>query len=217
LPAFFAESQQEFAREVDEGLARAGEEDLAQSRKAAKNSNGAVSQSSDGVQGRMRTDRPGSGQVGSNSDSPSSFAALRLRVKSSSSTDGADAPVIRETASASLTMIVRDEAENLSNCLESVRGIFDEIVVVDTDSVDRTKKIAREFGAKVVDFVWIDDFAAARNEALAHATGDYAFWLDADDVVEPSECPGDHEAMAQLERLKNVVTRRSHPAGSGDR
>jgi glycosyltransferase involved in cell wall biosynthesis len=84
-------------------------------------------------------------------------------------------------------MIVRDEEDNLSNCLESVRGLFDEIVVVDTGSVDRTKEIAREFGAKVFDFVWIDDFAAARNEALSHATGDYAFWLDADDVIEPDE------------------------------
>ncbi len=44
-----------------------------------------------------------------------------------------------------------------------------------------------EFGAKVSDFEWIDDFAAARNAALSHATGDYAFWLDADDVVEPAE------------------------------
>ena len=47
-----------------------------------------------------------------------------------------------------------------------MRGLFDEIVVVDTGSTDRTKEIAREFGAKVFDFVWIDDFAAARNEAL---------------------------------------------------
>ena len=75
----------------------------------------------------------------------------------------------------------------MPQCLESVRGLFDEIVVVDTGSADRTKEIAREFGAKVFDFVWIDDFAAARNEALAHATGDYVFWLDADDVVEPAE------------------------------
>ena len=75
----------------------------------------------------------------------------------------------------------------LPACLESVRGIFDEIVVVDTGSKDRTVEIARSFGAKVFDFVWVDDFAAARNEALAHATGDYAFWLDADDVVEPPE------------------------------
>ena len=53
-------------------------------------------------------------------------------------------------------------------------------MIVDTGSVDRTKEIAREFGAKVFEFVWIDDFAAARNEALSHATGDYAFWLDAE-------------------------------------
>ena len=47
--------------------------------------------------------------------------------------------------------------------------------------------IAREFGARVMHFTWIDDFAAARNVALANATGDYAFWLDADDVIEPPE------------------------------
>ena len=65
--------------------------------------------------------------------------------------------------------------------------IFDEIVVVDTGSKDRTVEIARSFGAPVFEFPWVDDFAAARNEALSHATGDYAFWLDADDVVEPVE------------------------------
>ena len=84
-------------------------------------------------------------------------------------------------------MIVRDEEKNLPSCLESVRGVFDEIVVVDTGSTDRTAEIARSFGARVFDFVWVDDFAAARNAALARATGDYAFWLDADDVVEPAQ------------------------------
>ena len=93
----------------------------------------------------------------------------------------------QRAASVSLTMIVRNEQDHLAKCLESVRGLFDEIIIVDTGSTDRTKEIAREFGAKVFDFVWIDDFAAARNEALSHATGDYAFWLDADDVVEPAE------------------------------
>ena len=53
-------------------------------------------------------------------------------------------------------MIVRDEEKNLPHCLESVRGIFDEIVVVDTGSTDRTVEIARSFGAKVFDFVWVD-------------------------------------------------------------
>ncbi len=85
------------------------------------------------------------------------------------------------------TIIVRDEEKNFSKCLSSVAGLFDEIVVVDTGSKDRTREIAREFGARVFDFVWVDDFAAARNAALARATGDYAFWLDADDVVDPPE------------------------------
>src|SRR5207248_3630819 len=90
-------------------------------------------------------------------------------------------------AKVSLVMIVRDEENHLPPCLESVRGIFDVIVVVDTGSVDRTKEIAVGFGARVFDFAWIDDFAAARNAALSHATGDYAFWLDADDVLDPRE------------------------------
>ncbi len=90
-------------------------------------------------------------------------------------------------ARVSLTMIVRNEEGNLPNCLASVAGVFDEIVVVDTGSTDRTREIAREFGARVFDFVWVNDFAAARNAALARATGDYAFWLDADDVVDPPE------------------------------
>jgi GT2 family glycosyltransferase len=83
-----------------------------------------------------------------------------------------------------LTMIVRNEEQNLTACLGSAKGLFDEMVVVDTGSADRTQEIAREFGAKVFEFGWIDNFAAARNAALSHATGDYAFWLDADDVLD---------------------------------
>jgi hypothetical protein len=84
-------------------------------------------------------------------------------------------------------MIVRDEERNLPACLGSVAGLFDETVVVDTGSTDRTRELAREFGARVFDFVWVNDFAAARNAALARARGDYVFWLDADDVVDPPE------------------------------
>src|SRR5882757_3140262 len=90
-------------------------------------------------------------------------------------------------AKISLTMIVRNEENNLPRCLESVRGLFDEIVVVDTGSTDRTAEIARSFGARVFDFVWVDDFAAARNAALARARGAYAFWLDADDRLDPPQ------------------------------
>ena len=103
-------------------------------------------------------------------------------------------------------MIVKNEQENLPTCLASVEGIFDEIVVVDTGSSDRTKEIAREFGAKVFDFEWIDHFAAARNEALSHATGDYAFWLDADDVIE----------RAEREKLVALLAGLTRPSKNGD-
>lgn len=90
-------------------------------------------------------------------------------------------------AKVSLTMIVRNEEHNLPRCLESVRGLFDEVVLVDTGSTDRTKEIALQFGARVIDFTWIDDFSAARNISLDNATGDYVFWLDADDILSPHE------------------------------
>ncbi|MDR3638110.1 MAG: glycosyltransferase [Isosphaeraceae bacterium] len=83
-----------------------------------------------------------------------------------------------------LTMIVRNEEANLAGCLESATGLFDEIIVADTGSADRTPEIARQFGANVVDFPWVDDFAAARNAALDHVTTRYAFWLDADDRID---------------------------------
>jgi len=84
-------------------------------------------------------------------------------------------------------MIVRDEERMLSSCLESVHGLFDELIVVDTGSSDRTMEIAHSNGARVIEVPWTDDFSAARNVSLAMATGNYAFWIDADDVVEPQE------------------------------
>ena len=110
-----------------------------------------------------------------------------------------------DRARVSLTMIVRDEENNLPRCLESVQGLFDEIVVLDTGSKDRTIEIARSFGARVFDFVWVDDFAAARNAALARATGDYAFWLDADDLIEP---PERKKLEALLASLRGPASRR---------
>ena len=72
----------------------------------------------------------------------------------------------------SLCMIVRNEERNLQSCLDSVRAIADEIVIVDTGSTDSTPNIAAHNGAKVIPFDFARvDFAAARNQALAHATG----------------------------------------------
>jgi tetratricopeptide (TPR) repeat protein len=86
-------------------------------------------------------------------------------------------------ARVSLCMIVRDEEENLRRCLENVRGVFDETIVVDTGSRDRTREVAAEFGGRVVEFPWCDDFAAARNAGVERASGDWIFWLDADDRI----------------------------------
>ena len=94
----------------------------------------------------------------------------------------------------SLCMIVKDEEEALTRCLESVSGLVEEIVIVDTGSTDKTRDIAAGFTDKVYSFTWIDDFAAARNEAFSHATMDYCMWLDADDVLLES----DREAFRTL-------------------
>lgn len=85
----------------------------------------------------------------------------------------------------SLSMIVKNEEHNLPACLESVADLVHEIIVVDTGSVDRTKEVAARFGAKIFDFPWVDSFAAARNESLKHATGEWVFWMDADDRLDP--------------------------------
>ncbi len=80
--------------------------------------------------------------------------------------------------------ILKNEEANLSGCLGSAADLFDELIVVDTGSTDATKAVAVRFGAKVYDFPWVDSFAAARNESLRHATGDWIFWLDADDRLD---------------------------------
>ncbi|HJF33359.1 MAG TPA: glycosyltransferase family 2 protein [Sporosarcina psychrophila] len=82
----------------------------------------------------------------------------------------------------SLCMIVKNEEEVIGRCLESVRGLVDEINIVDTGSEDRTKEIAKQYTERIFDFEWIDDFSAARNFSFQQASKDYILWLDADDV-----------------------------------
>jgi tetratricopeptide (TPR) repeat protein len=83
-------------------------------------------------------------------------------------------------------MIVRNEAERLPACLDSVRDVVDEIVIVDTGSEDSTLDIARRYGARVFTVKWSDDFAAARNEALRHCSGEWILYLDADERLHPT-------------------------------
>ena len=90
-------------------------------------------------------------------------------------------------ASVSLCMIVRNEEQVLGRCLSCVKDFADEIIIVDTGSNDKTKEIASLFTDQIYDFPWIDDFAVARNFAFQKGTGDYLFWLDADDVIRQEE------------------------------
>jgi glycosyltransferase involved in cell wall biosynthesis len=83
----------------------------------------------------------------------------------------------------SLCMIVKDEAGMLPRCLKSVRGIVDEIIIVDTGSVDDSPKIALEYGARIFHFPWRGDFSEARNYALERASGDWVLVLDADEEL----------------------------------
>ncbi len=78
-----------------------------------------------------------------------------------------------------VAMIVRNEADVLESSLDSVSALADEILVVDTGSTDATRQMAARRGARVIEHVWTDDFAAARNRGLSEAQGDWILWLDA--------------------------------------
>ena len=84
-----------------------------------------------------------------------------------------------------LCIIARNEEAMIAGCLDSVRGIADAIVLVDTGSTDRTVELARARGAQIVEHPWNDDFAAARNAALPHVKGGFVLVLDADERLGP--------------------------------
>lgn len=83
----------------------------------------------------------------------------------------------------SLCMIVRDEAQMLPDFLRHAEGLWDEFIAVDTGSKDDTVALLEAAGAQVFYRAWDDDFAAARNESLSHATGRFILVLDADEMV----------------------------------
>ncbi|WP_052350350.1 glycosyltransferase family 2 protein, partial [Paenibacillus gorillae] len=84
-------------------------------------------------------------------------------------------------------MIVKNEEQVLARCLDSVKTLVDEVIIVDTGSTDRTKEIAAKYTSRIFSFVWTEDFSAARNYSFQHATQDYILWLDADDWVQEED------------------------------
>jgi len=97
----------------------------------------------------------------------------------------------------SLCMIVKNEIRYLAKCLNSVKAVVDEMIVVDTGSTDRTKDIAEVFGAQLYDFPWTGDFSEARNYSLAQASGDWILVLDGDEVI----------SRQDLAELRSLVAR----------
>ncbi|UFS72426.1 glycosyltransferase [Geomonas sp. RF6] len=124
----------------------------------------------------------------------------------------------------SLCMIVKDERKHLPRCLASVKGLVDEIVVVDTGSTDRTPEIAAIFGARVYSYPWTGSFSDARNVSLSQATGDWILVLDGDEVLARRDLEGvrtllSGEADAYLMTTRNYtdsVSRKNWQGNSGE-
>ncbi|MEK3901846.1 glycosyltransferase family 2 protein [Paenibacillus sp. FSL R7-0179] len=105
----------------------------------------------------------------------------------------------------SLCMIVKDEEAVLGRCLDSVRDLMDEIIIVDTGSADRTLTVAGWYTEKVFTYSWDEDFAAARNYSFAQATMPYVFWMDADELLAAREAEKLARLKQQLAHEQNGV------------
>ena len=92
-------------------------------------------------------------------------------------------------------LIVKNEAAVLGACLESIKGVVDEIIVVDTGSTDESVEIARRHGAIVHEHPWTGDFSEARNEGLERATCDWILYIDADERLDPIDRATVEEAL----------------------
>lgn len=112
-----------------------------------------------------------------------------------------------QTQTISLCMIAKNEEKYLEQCLNSVKDLADEIIIVDTGSTDKTMEMWKKFDfahkIKFFDFKWIDDFSAARNESLKHAAKDWILVLDADEVVEKND----------LGKIRNIIQSEKDFAG----
>ena len=110
----------------------------------------------------------------------------------------------------SLCMIVKNEETSLPICLASATDLVDEVIVVDTGSTDRTCEVAKQHGARVHSFAWVDDFSAARNESLRLSSGDWILWLDGDEWLDETNRVRLRDLIASLEDEKTayVMTQR---------
>lgn len=101
----------------------------------------------------------------------------------------------------SLALIVKDEEKNLKRCLDSVEGLWDELVIVDTGSTDRTIEIAKKYTKNVYHFPWVKHFAKARNFAFSKCTQPWICWLDADDALQPEDVVSIRDQFLKIKDL----------------
>jgi glycosyltransferase involved in cell wall biosynthesis len=117
----------------------------------------------------------------------------------------------------SLCMIVKNEERNLPRCLDSVRDLVGELIVVDTGSTDATPRIAASYGAEVVAFDFtIVDFAAARNQAIARAGGRWILMLDADEILDQASAPIIEKLVVRDENAGYFLERHNHWSDSSN-
>ena len=119
------------------------------------------------------------------------------------------------TPALSLCLIVKNEERNLPRCLNSVRDLAEECIVVDTGSTDATPLIAARYDAQVIPFDFTTvDFAAARNHAIAHARGRWILMLDADETLDPASASTLKKLVALDENAGYFLERHNHGSNS---
>jgi glycosyltransferase involved in cell wall biosynthesis len=115
----------------------------------------------------------------------------------------------------SFCMIAKNEERDLPKCLDSVRHLAGELIVVDTGSTDRTPALAAEYGAEVIPFDFTTvDFAAARNCAIGHARGRWVLMLDADETLDAAGAPAVEKLVAEDRNAGYFLERYNHSTGS---
>lgn len=113
----------------------------------------------------------------------------------------------------SICIIAKNEEKNIERCLQCLQPYNFEIIVVDTGSTDATKEIAKRYGCSIYDFVWCDDFAAAKNFAISKASNEYVMIIDSDEYLEEINLPvlqdllkKNPDKVGRIQR-RNVLTR----------
>jgi glycosyltransferase involved in cell wall biosynthesis len=102
-------------------------------------------------------------------------------------------------------MIIKNEAEFLEQFLEYHKELVDEIVIVDTESTDNSKEIAKKFTDKVYEFEWKDDFSIARNYSISKATKDWIIWLDVDERIDKKYFSEIRKLVEEQEKIEDVL------------